>query len=65
MTPTHEVREAMEKIDSYCKENNLQGHEFNRKVLWNSLNIYAEIKDRNTDDFIETHLHQWKKGLWT
>tara|TARA_R100000781_G_scaffold38504_1_gene27019 strand:- start:772 stop:939 length:168 start_codon:yes stop_codon:yes gene_type:complete len=55
----------MEKIDSYCKENNLQGHEFNRKVLWNSLNIYAEIKDRNTDDFIETHLHQWKKGLWT
>tara|TARA_R100000656_G_scaffold113485_1_gene85798 strand:- start:125 stop:322 length:198 start_codon:yes stop_codon:yes gene_type:complete len=65
MTPTQEVREAMEKIDSYCNENNLKGHEFERKVLWNSLNIYSDLKDRNTDKFIEEHLHSMKNGLWT
>jgi hypothetical protein len=65
MTPTQEVREAMEKIDSYCNENNLKGHEFERKVLWNSLNIYSDLKDRNTDQFIEEHLHSMKNGLWT
>ena len=65
MTPTQEVREAMEKIDSYCNENNLKGHEFERKVLWNSLNVYSNLKDRNTDKFIEEHLHSMKNGLWT
>ena len=44
MTPTQEVREAMEKIDNYCNENKLKGHEFERKVLWNSLNIYSDLK---------------------
>ena len=64
MTPTHEVREAMEKIDSYCNENNLKSHEFERKVLWNSLNVYSDLKDRNTDEFIERHLTSMKHGLW-
>lgn len=65
MTPTQEVREAMEKIDNYCNENNLKGHEFQRKVLWNSLNIYSDLKDRNTDQFIKQHLNNTKQGLWT
>ena len=65
MTPTQEVREAMEKIDNCCNENNLKGHEFERKVLWNSLNIYSDLKDRNTDKFIEEHLNSMKNGLWT
>lgn len=65
MTLTQEVREAMEKIDNYCNENNLRSHEFERKVLWNSLNVYSDLKDRNTDQFIEEHLHSMKSGLWT
>ena len=62
MTLTQEVREAMEKIDNYCNENNLRSHEFERKVLWNSLNVYSDLKDRNTDQFIEEHLHSMKSG---
>ena len=65
MTLTQEVREAMEKLDNYCNENNLRSHEFERKVLWNSLNVYSDLKDRNTDQFIEEHLHSMKSGLWT
>ena len=65
MTLTQEVREAMEKIDNYCNENNLRSHELERKVLWNSLNVYSDLKDRNTDQFIEEHLHSMKSGLWT
>ena len=65
MTLTQEVREAMGKIDSYCKENNLKGVQFNRDVLWNSLNLYSDLKDRNTDEFIEQHLNSMKHGLWT
>tara|TARA_Y100001963_G_C6786007_1_gene452805 strand:+ start:229 stop:426 length:198 start_codon:yes stop_codon:yes gene_type:complete len=65
MTPTQEVREAMGKIDKYCEENNLKSAQFDRTILWNSLNVYSDLKDRNTDEFIESQLHQWKSGLWT
>ena len=65
MTSTQEVRTAMKDIDEYCKENNLEGHEFQRKVLWNSLNVYSDLKDRNTDKFIEEHLNSMNHGLWT
>lgn len=65
MTTTQEIRQAMKSIDKYCEENNLEGHQFQREVLWNSLNVYSDLKDRNTDKFIEQHLHGMKNGLWT
>tara|TARA_R100001463_G_scaffold25548_10_gene60458 strand:+ start:140 stop:307 length:168 start_codon:yes stop_codon:yes gene_type:complete len=55
----------MSNIDNYCSENKLESHFYNRKVLWDNLKLYSDLKEKHTDEFIETHLHQWKNGLWT
>ena len=60
-----EAQKAMEVLDTYCEENKLNTPHFERKVLWDSLKEFNKLKIRNTDEFIETHLHQWKNGLWT
>ena len=65
MIKTQEAQRAMEILDNYCEENKLNTPHFERKVLWNSLKEFNDLKNRNTDEFIETHLHQWKQGLWT
>ena len=65
MTTTQEIRQAMKSIDKYCEENNLEGHQFLREVVWNSLNGYSDLKDRNTDNFIVQHLQGMKIWLWT
>ena len=46
----------MRRIDEYCKENNLEGHHYQRTVLWQSLNLYAELQDKHTANFIKDRL---------
>jgi len=65
MVTTTKLQEAMSDIDNYCSENKLESHFYNRKVLWDNLKLYSDLKEKHTDEFIETHLHQWKNGLWT
>ena len=56
MTSTKKVRKAMKRIDEYCKENNLEGHHYQRTVVWQSLNLYAELQDKHTANFIKDRL---------
>ena len=51
MVTYKKLNKAINVIEKYCKEHNLNGHHFKRKVLIDSLKYYSELEQANAHEY--------------